>query len=154
MEVIVEILFEGVFQLVLEILSEFGFRGVGKVLSNRVVRWVLGTVSAGALAYGAGWWWGDRAADAGDPEIPTTFFVSIGLATVFGLLALLRAVRGPRADTFRGSFTDQFDEPAESIRLMSPVHWSAMRLLGFCLVNVAVAIGVNAGYSTDVVVLR
>ena len=154
MEVIFEILFEGVFQLVLEILSEFGFRGVGKLLSNRVVRWVVGTVSAAALAYGAGWWWGDRATDAGDTEIPTSFFVSIGFAVVFAALALLRALRGRRSDTFRVTWTDLFDEPAESIRLMSPVHWSALRLFGFSLVNVAIAVGVNAGYTTEVLVLR
>lgn len=154
MEVILELLFEGVFQLVLEILSEFGFRGIGKVLSNRVVRWVVGTVTGAALAYGAGWWWGNRATEAGDAEIPTSFAVSIGLAVVFGVLALLRALRGRRRDTFRVSWTDLFDEPAESIRLMSPVHWSALRLLGFCLVNVAIAVGINAGYTTEVAVLR
>jgi hypothetical protein len=154
MEAILELLIEGIFQLVLEILSEFGFRGVGKLLSNRVVRWVLGTVSATALAFGAGWWWGDRAADAGDSEIPTSFYVSIGLAVVFGVLAVVRALRGTRADTFRVTLGDLFDEPAESFRLLSPVHWSALRLLGFCLVNVAVALGVNAGFTTDAVVLR
>ena len=146
MESILELVLEGVFQLVLEILGEFGFRGVGKVLSNRFVRWGLGTVAAAALAYGGGWWLGNRAADAGDTDIPTSFFVSIGLATVFGGLALVRAVRGQRRDTFRVSFSDLFDEPAESFRLLSPVHWSALRLFGFCLVNVAVAVGINAGY--------
>ena len=154
MEVILEILFEGVFQLILEILSELGFRGVGKLLSNRVVRWVLGTVSAAALAYGAGWWWGNRATEAGDTEIPTSFFVSIGLAVVFTVLAVARAVRGRRRDTFRVTWSDLFDEPAESFRLMSPVHWSALRLVGFALVNVAVALGVHAGYTTEVLVLR
>jgi hypothetical protein len=103
-------------------------------------------VSAAALAYGGGWWWGDRAADAGDADIPTSFYVSIGLAIVFGLLAIARFVKGRRDDTFRVSFADLFEEPVESVRLLSPVHWSAWRLLGFCLVNIAVALGVNAGY--------
>jgi hypothetical protein len=153
-EAIFELLIEGALQLVLELLSEVGFRGVGKLLSNRIIRWVLGTVSAAALAYGGGWWWGDRAAEMGDHELPTSFYVSIGLAVVFGVLAVVRAVRGRRSDTFRVSVDDLFDEPAESLRLLSPVHWSALRLLGFCLVNVAVALGVNAGFAPEAAVLR
>jgi hypothetical protein len=150
MEVIFELLFEFVFQFLLEVVFDLGFRGVGKVLSNRVVRWVLGTVAAAGLAYGGGWWWGHRAVEAGDTEIPTTFFVSIGLAVAFGVFALVRAVRGPRTDTFRVTAEDLLGEPGESIRLLSPVHWSAQRLLGFCLVNVAVALGVNAGYAEPI----
>ena len=151
MEVIVELLFEGLFQVLIEGIFDLGFRGVGKVLSNKVVRWVLGTVSAAALAYGGGWWWGNRAAEAGEPDIPTSFFVSITLAVAFGVLALMRFLKGRRDDTFRVSFADLFEEPAESVRLLSPVHWSAWRLLGFCLVNSAVAIGVNAGYAEPIV---
>lgn len=154
MEVIVELLLEGLIQLLLEGLFELGFRGIGKLLANRVVRWVLGTVIAASIAYGGGWWWGDRLASEGQTEMPTSFYVSIGLAAAFGALSIVRALRGPRTDTVNMSPGDRFDSPAESMRLLSPVHWSVRRLLGFCLVNVAVAIGINAGFTVETAVLR
>jgi hypothetical protein len=43
--------------------------------------------------------------------------------------------------------------PAEAIRL-PPVHWSAWRRLGFCLVNIAVAAGIRAGFAVEGAVLR
>ena len=153
MEVIFELVFEFVFQVLIEGLFDLGFRGAGKLLSNRLVRWVLGTVSAAALAYGGGWWWGNRLADQGQSDMPSSFYVSIGLAVAFGALAIARAVRGRRQDTFEVSISDLFDEPAESIRLLSPVHWSAWRLVGFCFVNLAVAAGIDAGFTPEAVPL-
>ena len=149
MEVIFELLFEVVGQVLVEALFDLGFRGVGKLLGNRIVRWVLGTLAGAALAYGGGWWWGDRLSEAGRTDAPSSLYVSIGLAVTFGVLAILRAAHGRRQDSFRVTAGDLLDEPGESLRLLSPVHWSPWRLLGFCLVNIAVAMGISAGFTPD-----
>ncbi len=154
MEVIFELLFEVVGQLVIELLFNFGFRGVGRMLSNRVVRFVLGVGLGGALAYGGGYWWGDRLSEAGRTDAPSSLYVSIGLAVAFGALALLRAIKGPRDDSFAVTIGDVLEEPGESLQLLSPVHWSAGRLLAFCLINVAVAFGTSAGFTPSARVLR
>ncbi len=155
MEVIFELLFEVAFQLVIELVFNFGLRGVGRMLSNRVVRVVLGIVIGGAVAYGGGWWWGDRLSEAGRTEVPSSLYVSIGLAVAFAALALLRALKGKRDDTFTVTLGDLLEEPGESLPLLSPVHWSTGRLLTFSLINVALALGISAGFSPDAVrVLR
>jgi hypothetical protein len=149
MEVIFELLFEIVSQLLLELVFNVGFRGVGRLLSNRFVRGVLGIVVGGALAYGGGWWWGDRLSEAGRTDAPSSLYVSIGLAVAFGALAALRAIKGRRDDSFHVSVGDLLEEPGESLQLLSPVHWSAVRLLAFSLINVAVAFGISAGFTPD-----
>ena len=145
MEIIFELLFEVVGQLLVELVFNLGFRGVGRMLSNRVVRFVLGVTVGGALAYGGGWWWGDRLSEVGRTEAPSSLYVSIGLAVAFGTLALVRAVNGRRHDSFDVSFGDVLEDPGESLPLLSPVHWPAGRLLTFSLINVAVALGISAG---------
>ena len=149
MEVIFELLFEVVGQLLVELVINLGFRGVGKMLSNRFVRAFLGIGLGGALAYGGGWWWGERLSEVGRTEAPSSLYVSIGLAVAFGALAALRALKGPRDDSFRVSLGDVLEEPGESIQMLSPVHWSAWRLLAFALINAAVALGISAGFTPD-----
>jgi hypothetical protein len=147
MEIVFELLFEVVGQLLVELVFNLGFRGVGRMLSNRVVRFVLGVTLGGAMAYGGGWWWGDRLSEAGRTEAPSSLYVSIGLAVAFGALALVRAIRGRRDDTFEVSLGDVLEDPAESLPLLSPVHWPAARLLSFSLINIAVALGISAGFT-------
>jgi hypothetical protein len=149
MEVVFELLFEVVGQLLIELVFNLGFRGVGKLLSNRFVRVVLGIGVGGAVAYVGGWWWGDRLSEVGRTEAPSSLYVSIGLAVAFGALALLRAAKGPRDDSFHVSVGDLLEEPGDSLQLLSPVHWSAWRLLAFSLINVAVAFGISAGFTPD-----
>ena len=100
MEVVFELLFEVVGQLLIELVLNLGFRRVGKLLSNRFVRVFLGIGLGGAVAYGGGWWWGDRLSEVGRTAAPSSLYVSIGLAVAFGALALLRALKGPRDDSF------------------------------------------------------
>jgi len=149
MEVIFELLIEVVGQLLIEVVVNVGFRGVGKLLSNRFVRALFGVGVGGAVAYGGGWWWGDRLSEVGRTEAPSSLYVSIGLAVAFGALALLRAVKGPRDDSFHVSVGDMLEEPGESLQLLSPVHWSVWRLLAFSLINVAVAFGISTGFTPD-----
>jgi hypothetical protein len=147
MEVIFELLFEVVGQLLIELVFNLGFRGVGRLLSNRIVRFVLGVTLGGALAYGGGWWWGDRLSEPGRTDAPSALYVSIGLAVAFGALAVARAIKGRRDDSFHVGVGDLLEEPGESLRLLSPVHWPAGRLLAFSLINVAVALGISAGFT-------
>jgi hypothetical protein len=71
--------------------------------------------------------------------------VSISLAVVFGLLALVRTVRGPSHHR-PIDVADVFDEPAEVVPYLSPLRWPPLRLVSFAAVNVALAVGVNAGF--------
>jgi hypothetical protein len=147
MEIVFELLFELVGQLLIELVFNLGFRGAGRLLSNRFVRFVLGVTLGGGLAYAGGWWWGDRLSEAGRTEAPSSLYVSIGLAVAFGALALGRAIKGRRKDSLDVTFGDLLEEPGESLELLSLVHWPASRLLTFCLINVAIALGISAGFT-------
>ena len=142
MEIIFELLFEFVFQVVVELLFEAGFRGVAKALSNRVVRVVLGLALAIGAGYGGGYWWGSRLSELGRTEPPNSLWVSIGLAVAFAALALVRAARTTEVAYQQPAATPQRTSP-----LQPPWRWSPMRLLGFALLNAAVATGIDVGFT-------
>ncbi len=150
MEVLIELLFEVVGQIVLEGLVGLGFKGVGRWFARPWVRAALALGVGGSLAFAGGWWWGQRLSDGARVELPGSFYVSIGLAVVFGILAIVRAERGPRPDTFGVGLEDVLEEPGESLRLLSPVHWSPWRLAGFSFINVVAAVGINVGFTPSV----
>ncbi len=121
MEVIVEFLIEIVGEVLIEFLLESSFRGIARLLSNRTVRTVLGIGLAIAVGFGGGYWWGARLTELGRTDSPRSLWVSIGLAGVFLALAL--------AGTRRES------------------GWPVGRLLGFSLLNAAVATGMAVGFT-------
>jgi hypothetical protein len=136
MEILFELLFEVVLQFVGEVLLEAGFRVVGRVLANRVVR----TVLAITVGFGGGYWWGARLSELGRTEPPSSLWVSIGLAVVFGTVALVKVLRGTPRRVPAESRMERFEEA------FTPWRWSAARLGGFALLNMALAAGIAAGF--------
>lgn len=142
MEILFELIFEFVFQIVGEVLAEAGFRGAARLLSNRWVRMALGLVLAVGGGYLFGHWWGVRASEPGDTDVPTSFWVSTGLALAFGVLALRRLLDseppiGRPVDSWRSRLIDA----------LQPWAWSSVRLLGFMLLNASLAVGIAMGYT-------
>ncbi len=137
MEILLEFLFEVVFQFVGEVFLERVFRGAAHLLRNRAVRAVLGM----AAGFGAGYWWGWRLTEIGRRDPPSSLWVSVGLAVILGTVALVKVLRDdpPRfaPDFGVGRIGESF----------APWRWSAARLAGYALVNLAVAAGIAAGFT-------
>ena len=136
MEILFELLFEVVLQFVGEVLLEAGFRVVGRVLANRVVR----TVLAITVGFGGGYWWGARLSELGRTEPPSSLWVSIGLAGVFGTVALVKVLRGTPRRVPAESRMERFE------LAFTPWRWSAARLGRFALLNMALAAGIAVGF--------
>lgn len=143
MEIIFELLFEVVGQFLIEVVGDFGFRGVARTLSNRIVKAVLGAVLAVGVGFGSGYWWGNRLTEAGRTDPPSSLWVSIALVAVFSAIALYRIVQA--RDERRGS-PWRAQEGGASVL---PWRWSATRLLGFALMNAAVATGIAVGFTPN-----
>jgi hypothetical protein len=146
LEIILELVFEFVFQVVGEVLVEAGFRGVERVLSNRFVRVVLGVTLALGGGYWFGHWWGNRQSGPGDTDLPTSFWVSVGLAIAFALLGLFRLLRSRGGADVAGPPEDVLERV---VRISNPLHWSPLRLLGFALLNASIAWGIAVGYTPN-----
>ena len=138
MELLVELVVEVVGQFLFEVVVEAGFRGVGRVLSNRVVRFVLGATATLGLGVGGGYWWGARLSELGRTDPPSSLWVSIALAAVFVTLALARAL---------GSSGEREGAPEGLRDRLTPWRWSPERLLGFAAINGSVAIGMALGFT-------
>ena len=141
-EIILELFFEFVGQIVLESLLDSAFRPIARVLANRVVRMVLGVSLAMSVGYAAGNWWGSRLSELGRTEPPRSLWVSIALAVAFAALAPLRALRSTTVIADTG--------PAAAPRSRPPIlpwQWSPARLLGFALLNASVASGIVVGFT-------
>lgn len=127
-EIIFEFVFQVLFEIIGEILFEIGFRGSARVLRSRVGRFVL----ASTVGFGGGLWWGARLSEGGRVDEPSALWISLGLAIVVGLAALWRwRTANPR------------DEPPT---LSPPWRWPAHRLVGFAVLNAAIAAGVAFGF--------
>ena len=133
MGLIVEFLLEIVGQLVVEVLISLVGQGVAALLRNRVVKAVLGLVTAAAVGYGGGYWWGARLTELGRTDPPKSLWVSIGFAGVFLALAVVRAVKGRPF--------------SERRMLFVPWRWSVLRLAGFAVMNASAAAGIAAGFT-------
>ena len=139
-EVLFELLFEIVGQVILELLLEGTFRGVARLLSGRTTRALLGATVGVAAGYGGGYWWGSRLTELGRTDPPKSLWVSIGLAALFLTLAVVKARRGEPRPTDRVPGQRMAD-------VLAPWRWSVMRLLGFALLNAAVATGITVGFT-------
>jgi hypothetical protein len=122
---LVELLVQFVVQVVLELLGELlievGYHGTAKVLRNRITRNLLGM----AAGLGVGLAWGQHL--SGGAHWPKLLWVSLVLAVAAAVLAGRRP-RGQGAG---------WEQP-----LSPPWRWTAERLFGFCLLNLALATGI------------
>lgn len=128
MDFIFEVLFQFIFEVLGEFLFEAGFHGAARVLRSRVGRYVVASMAG----LGAGIWWGARLSEKGRVQEPRTLWISLGLTAFAGLAAIWRWRRGP-------PFGKQ------SI-VSAPWRWPAYRLVGFAILNAAVAVGVAIGF--------
>ena len=149
MEILFELVFEILGQFILEILVEGGFRGVARLLSNRMVRAVLGAGLAVAAGFAGGYWWGSRLTELGRTDPPTSLWVSLGLAALFLAIAVVQALR-------RASPIETVGDPSPTApplyrhriaERLAPWRWSVARLSGFALLNAAAAAGIAAGFT-------
>lgn len=140
MEIVLELLFEFLGQIIFEFLLEGSFRWLARLLSNRVVRAVLAVGLAVAVGYGGGYLWGSRLTELGRTDPPKSLWVSVGLAAIFVTVALVNALR-----------REEEAQPASQRERMEealvPWRWSVLRLLGYALLNGAVAVGIAAGFT-------
>lgn len=130
MDFLFELLFQVFFELFVNVLFEFGFRAVAGVLRARISRLLLSAVAG----FGFGVWWGERLSDAGLAGRPKLFYVAV--AATVAAVAKLRAGDAVDEDG-RHSFRDA----------LTPWRWDAMRLAALALLNVAIACGIDVGYS-------
>lgn len=141
MEILFELVVEILGQVIFEFLLEGTFRRLARVLSNRIVRVVLGTGFAAAVGYGGGYWWGSRLTELGRTDPPRSLWASVGLAVLFITLAAVQALR---RESRRGEAESRRGPLAEAL---APWRWSVVRLLGFALLNAAAAVGIAAGFT-------
>jgi hypothetical protein len=139
MEILFELLFETVGQLLLEVLAEAGLRPARWALRNRVARWVLGAGVAVVAGFVGGVWWGARLTEAGRTQEPRTVWVSLVLASVFSLAAIVVWAR-------RRTFVSPTDIGGDWRLRLLPWRWPPGRLLIYSLLNLSVAAGVAAGF--------
>lgn len=121
-------LFQFLFEVVGEAFFEAGYHRTVRVLRSRLGRFILGS----AAGLGAGLWWGIRLSEAGRVQVPRALWVSLALAVVFGLAALWRWKHGRR--------------PGDDAVMAPPWRWAAYRLVGFALLNAAIATGIGLGF--------
>lgn len=129
MELIFEVLFQFVFEVVGEVLFQAGYHGTARVFRSRVGRIIL----ASAAGLGAGLLWGIRLSEAGRVQVPRALWVSLALCAVFALVALWRWRLGRR--------------PGDDALVAPPWRWAAYRLAGFALLNAAIAVGIGLGFN-------
>lgn len=146
MGIFVEVLLEAILWLVGEVVLETGSRGLARLLASRIGRGVI-ALAAIALAYGGGWWWAHRFAGAGQTAWPTALRVTVGLALVFALLALLRRLRTQAAPKSSPPAPASSGDGLRAGLALAPWRWPAGRLAGFALLNAAAAMGILVGFS-------
>jgi hypothetical protein len=125
---IFELIFQVVFEVIGECLFQAGFHGAAWVLRSRVGRFVVASLAG----FGAGFWWGARLSTEGRVQEPRTLWISLFLAVLAGLGAV-----------WRWRHTSPADE--ESV-VSPPWRWPTVRLVGFALLNSAIAAGVAIGF--------
>ena len=136
-ELLLQFVFEVLFEVLAELLLDLGVRGVARVLRSPLGRYA----TAALVGFGAGAWWGDYLSTAGRGHRPRLFWVSLALGTAFGVLAFARR----RREGLRGS------EPASRWeRAFVPWTWPTFRLIGFAVLNFAIAAGIAVGFSPPV----
>lgn len=135
MDFIFELLIQVAFEVLGEFLVEIGFKGAAAVVRSRVGRAGIALVAG----FGGGLWWGVRLSTRGRVQEPRALWVSIALATAAALGTARRYAHGASQEDALG---------LRSV-LTPPWRWPAYRLLGFSLLNAAIALGIIIGFHPD-----
>jgi hypothetical protein len=146
LELLVELVFQFLFEVVAEFLLEAGWKRAARVLRHRWVNYGLAVV----VGFGFGVWWGDRL--SGDHR-PALFWVSLAVAVIASVGALRRrSEMAPPGEEravaeLRGLADSTQVEPGLSWRtIMDPRQWPSHRFVGLAVLNGAVAAGIAVGF--------
>lgn len=133
MDFLFEIVFQVVFEVVGELFMEFGFKASARVVRSKLGRAAVSSV----VGFGFGVWWGAHLAGQGGSHRPRLLWVSLAVALAAGVGALWRR-RQAR------------ERPREGVQrvivFLAPWRWPAFRLVGFALLNAAIAAGILTGW--------
>lgn len=136
MDIVLEFLIQLVVQLVVEVIGDFlletAFHGVANVLRSRIGRYAI----AGLAGFGFGLAWGDHL--SGNATWPKLLWVSLGLAAAALIAAVTRAAKPAAAGPVKGYALRQ--------ALTPPWRWHADRLVGFVVLNLAIAGGIALAF--------
>jgi hypothetical protein len=138
LDFLLEVVFQIVFELVGEFLLHVGFKGAAAVVRSRVTRYVVAVVGG----FAAGAFWGGYLADQGAGHRPRLFWVSLAIG---GVMATVAAMRVRNGDPYPSGFGD---DRWRDVGL--PWQWPAFRLIGFSLLNFALAAGIAVGYTPHI----
>jgi hypothetical protein len=134
MELIFEVLFEFVAQVIFEVVVELGGHAVARVLDTRIGRAIASATLMAGFGFVGGYAWGRHVADIGHKGMPRTLWVSLGLAA----LAAVLAVRTRRD-------ADWEERVASVPTVLKP---TAERFAQLSFLNVTIALGVLVGFNT------
>lgn len=132
MDFIFEALVQVLFEIVGQILVEAGFHATAVVLRSRIGRYVV----ASAAGLGGGIWWSARLSARGRVQEPRALWVSIGLMALAVLLAARQRT---------GSHGHE-ELPGLRSVIAPPWKWPVYRLVGFALLNAAIAVGIAVSF--------
>ena len=122
MDFIIEVLFWFIFEVLGEVLFEAGSHGAAAVLRSFVGHFVVASVAG----LGAGLWWGARLSERGRVREPRTVWMNQS--------------RSRRSGCGSGGLA------MEASVVSPPWCWPTYRLVGFAILNAAVAAGVAIGF--------
>jgi hypothetical protein len=122
-ELLVQIVIQFVVEVIGDLLIDTAFRGLARALQTALGRYVTGAV----LGLGIGLAWGHHL--SGSATWPKLLWVSLGLAAAALVLAPSRPAGVAAGSLWRQALTP-------------PWRWPASRLVGFAVLNLAIAAGI------------
>jgi hypothetical protein len=169
-EILIELVLEGVVWVVVEVIGELVAAGIDSAFQRRstgpgtstastaepeqaaeprgagCTAWLLPIVLVPAM-FAIGWWFGDRRYGIDPDDTPTTLYTALALTALFLVLAAVRVLRARTQAEQVGAPTPSVGLQASSITdLVLPWRWSAARFLLFAGANAALATGVLVGF--------
>ena len=136
-EFLFELVFQFLFEFLADVVFEAGFKTTARVLRSRVGRYTAGA-AVGLLAGAA---WGAYLESAGTAHRPRLMWVSLAVAGVALVAAAAKSSEiAPRSEKRRGPWTDAF----------APWRWPPYRLVGFAVMNIALAAGIALAWDPPV----
>lgn len=132
LEFLIQLLVQVVVELIGDFLLETAFHGVADVLRSRLGRLAIAVL----VGFGFGLAWGDHLSS--HASWPKLLWVSLGLAAAALIAAVARAAHPADSSPAEGSALHQ--------ALTPPWRWRTDRLVGFMVLNLAIAGGIAVGF--------